>query len=50
MTADTPELERGKPWICPKCDRVWGPTVTACAPCNSRGPFGSKRKIVRIAR
>jgi hypothetical protein len=31
------------PWICPKCDRVWGPSVTNCAPCNERGPFGSKR-------
>ena len=21
-------------WICPKCGRVWGPFVMACAPCN----------------
>lgn len=23
-----------KPWICPRCNRVWGPTIGACAVCN----------------
>lgn len=21
-------------WTCPKCGRVWGPSVQGCAPCN----------------
>lgn len=21
-------------WTCPRCGRVWGPSVQACAPCN----------------
>jgi uncharacterized OB-fold protein len=32
------------PWTCPKCGRVWGPTVKECEPCNSKGPFGSTRR------
>lgn len=23
------------PWICPKCDRVWGPLVMECVKCNN---------------
>lgn len=21
-------------WVCPKCQRVWGPTVQTCQPCS----------------
>lgn len=24
-----------KPWVCPKCGRVYGPLVTECHPCNT---------------
>lgn len=25
-----------KPWECPRCSRIWGPEVQACAHCNSK--------------
>lgn len=25
-----------KPWICPKCGRVYGPTMPSCVPCNAK--------------
>lgn len=25
-----------QPWVCPKCDRVWAPYISACQPCNSK--------------
>jgi hypothetical protein len=25
-----------KPWICPKCGRVWSGMVTQCVPCNNK--------------
>lgn len=24
-----------KPWECPRCFRIWGPTVAACSHCNA---------------
>ena len=24
-----------KPWVCPKCGRVYGPSMMACSPCNT---------------
>ena len=28
-------------WICPKCQRVYAPTQTECAACNTRPPTPS---------
>lgn len=38
----TPPCPKG--WECPKCARVWGPSVTECKPCNAGK---AKRSIVR---
>lgn len=32
-----------KGWECPKCSRVWAPSVTECKPCNSGK---AKRSVV----
>jgi len=24
-----------KPWICPRCGRIYGPIMPSCAPCNA---------------
>lgn len=29
-----------KGWECPKCGRVWGPTVIQCSPCNVKAETG----------
>lgn len=33
----------GEPWICPRCQRVWGPLTPACAPCNAVIATGNER-------
>ena len=33
----------GEPWVCPRCQRVWGPLTPACAPCNAVIAAGNER-------
>lgn len=39
IAAPSPEETHGgrvRPWVCPKCGRVYGPIVMVCAPCNAK--------------
>ena len=32
------------PWVCPKCKRVYAPTMLACSPCNAAIAKGEKQE------
>ncbi len=32
-----------QPWICPKCGRVYGPSIVQCLECNSKAAGQERR-------